>query len=106
MFFSRKKKNFNALPELGSLAGWTLILQRFLPALRRNGSGERALEHLDSLTLTAQSSLALVRWRDQTLLLGVTPQGISLLIQDEKPNQSVRQIANAVQTASSEERGR
>ena len=106
MFFSRKKKNLNMVSELGSLAGWTLILQRFLPAFRRHGSGERALEHLDSLALTAQSSLALVRWRDQTLLLGVTSQGISLLIQDEKPNQSVRQTANAVQTASSQEYGR
>ena len=102
MFF-RKKRNFPVVPEIGSLAGWNLILQRFVPALRRHGSGERALEHLDSLALTAQSSLALVRWRDQTLLLGVTPQGISLLIQDGEPKQSAtHQTTNAAQTSSKE----
>jgi flagellar biogenesis protein FliO len=38
-----------------------------------------ALEHLGSLPLTAQSSLALVRLQDETLLLGITPQTITLL---------------------------
>ena len=107
MFFSRKKKSPTALAELGSLSGWSVILQRFLPTLRRRASGERALEHLDSLALTAKSSLALVRWRDQTLLLGVTPQGISLLIQNEEPKQPAsHRSANTAESLSSKELGR
>lgn len=82
MIFARKRFA-NALPEFGPIAGWSLLLQRFIPALRRRASANGALEHLGSLALTAQSSLALVRWRDQTLLLGITPQGISLLTQGE-----------------------
>jgi flagellar biogenesis protein FliO len=38
-----------------------------------------ALEHLGTLPLTAQSSLALVRLHDETLLLGITPQSIKVL---------------------------
>jgi len=54
------------------------VLGRFLPAW----TGRRAvgaLEHLGSLPLTAQSSLALVRLHDETLLLGITPQNIRVL---------------------------
>lgn len=77
------KKLAHPLPQFGAITSWSLLLQRFIPALRRRASANGALEHLGSLALTAQSSLALVRWRDQTLLLGITPQGISLLTQGE-----------------------
>jgi len=53
--------------------------QRLLPALSRRAIAGNALEHLGSLPLTAQSSLALVRLHGETLLLGVTPQNITLL---------------------------
>jgi len=53
--------------------------QRIMPALRRRAIAGNALEHLGSLPLTAQSSLALVRLHNETLLLGVTAQNISLL---------------------------
>ena len=85
MFSLLKKSPARALPEFGGLAGWSDILRRFMPALRRRACADGTLEHLGSLALTAQASLALVRWRDRTLLLGVTPQGISLLTQGEEP---------------------
>ena len=61
------------------LSGCAALLQRLMPALRRRGNLGNALEHLGSLPLTAQSSLALVRLQDETLLLGITPQSITLL---------------------------
>ena len=85
MFSLLKKSSATVLPQFGGLAGWSHILRRFLPALRRRACADGALEHLGSLALTANASLALVRWRDRTLLLGVTPQGISLLTQGEEP---------------------
>ena len=88
MFSLLKKSSARALPEFGGLAGWSHILRQCIPALRRRASAGGGLEHLGSLALTAQASLALVRWRDRTLLLGVTPQGISLLTQGEEPTSS------------------
>jgi len=61
------------------LSGYAALLQRLVPALRRRGNLGNALEHLGSLPLTAQSSLALVRLQGETLLLGITPQSITLL---------------------------
>lgn len=55
------------------------LWQRIVPALRRRAVAGNALEHLGSLPLTAQSSLALVRLHGETLLLGVTAQSITLL---------------------------
>jgi flagellar biogenesis protein FliO len=43
------------------------------------------LEHLGTMPLTAQSSLALVRLNGETLLLGITPQNISLLAKGNDP---------------------
>jgi len=65
--------------DAGGLSGYAALLQRLLPALRRRGNLGNALEHLGSLPLTAQSSLALVRLQGETLLLGITPQSITLL---------------------------
>lgn len=64
-----------ANPSAACAALW----QRLLPALRRRSVAGNALEHLASLPLTAQSSLALVRFQGETLLLGVTGQNITLL---------------------------
>jgi flagellar biogenesis protein FliO len=61
------------------LSGYAALLQRLVPALRRRGNLGNALEHLGTLPLTAQSSLALVRLHGETLLLGITPQHITLL---------------------------
>ena len=37
------------------------------------------------MPLTAQSSLAVVRLHDETLLLGITPQSITLLAKGNEP---------------------
>jgi len=67
------------------LSSYAALLQRLMPALRRRGNLGNALEHLGSLALTAQSSLALVRLQDETLLLGITPQSITLLTKTSAP---------------------
>ncbi len=54
-------------------------LRRIVPSLRRRAVLNGMLEHLGSLPLTAHSSLALVRLHNETLLLGITPQSITLL---------------------------
>ena len=54
-------------------------LRRLLSPLGRHAKTAGALEHLASLPLTAQSSLALVRLHKETLLLGITPQSVTLL---------------------------
>lgn len=60
-------------------SAWAALWQRIMPALRRRAIAGNALEHLGSLPLTAQASLALVRLHGETLLLGVTAQNITLL---------------------------
>jgi len=73
------KNSLQGRQDGGGLSGYAALLQRLVPALRRRGNLGNALEHLGSLPLTAQSSLALVRLQDETLLLGITPQSITLL---------------------------
>jgi flagellar biogenesis protein FliO len=64
---------------LVGLATWCAGFCRVLPRLRRRSALDGAIEHLESLPLTAHSSLALVRFYNDTLLLGITPQSITLL---------------------------
>jgi Flagellar biosynthesis protein, FliO len=59
--------------------GLSAFLKRLMPLLTRRNTGAKTLEHLESLPLTAQSSLALIRLYDETLLLGITPHSITLL---------------------------
>lgn len=61
------------------LARLCAFFRRVFPSLGRRSAFGGALEHLGSLPLTAHSSLALVRLYKETLLLGVTPQSITLL---------------------------
>jgi flagellar biogenesis protein FliO len=61
------------------LAGLGALFHRVFPNLGRRSAFGGALEHLGSLPLTAHSSLALVRLYKETLLLGITPQSITLL---------------------------
>ncbi len=65
--------------NLVGLASLCAIFRRVFPSLRRRSAFNGALEHLGSLPLTAHSSLALVRLYKETLLLGITPQSITLL---------------------------
>jgi flagellar biogenesis protein FliO len=59
------------------LAG--MIAVRVAPLLAQKGRTDRLLKHLGTLSLTPQCSVALVRVGRETLVLGVTPQNVSLL---------------------------
>lgn len=58
---------------LGAFFHW------LIPALSRQRTIGNALVHLGTLPLTAQCCLSLVRLHDETLLLGITPQNITVL---------------------------
>lgn len=55
------------------------LLRRIFSGLGRRSAVGGALEHVGSLPLTAHASLALVRMREEMLLLGITAHGITLL---------------------------
>lgn len=60
-------------------SSFSATVQRLIPSLARRKGAAHHLEHLETLPLTANSSVALIRAGKETLLLGITPQGISLL---------------------------
>ena len=68
------------------IASWSALWRSLWQALSRRSATRGALEHLGSLPLTAQSSLALVRLDKETLLLGISPQGITLLTKTREQN--------------------
>jgi flagellar biogenesis protein FliO len=72
-------------PFLG-LTRWCAGFQRLFPSLRRRSALDGVLEHLGNLPLTAHASLALVRLHKDTLLLGITPQSITLLSKGVDPS--------------------
>jgi flagellar biogenesis protein FliO len=74
--------NRRSLAAERKVLGWHRLgtfFQWLIPALSPRRSISNALVHLGTLPLTAQSSLSLVRLHDETLLLGITPQSITLL---------------------------
>ena len=77
--FQLLRKNGQALGyDFKGLSGLSMIFSRLIPSLGRRVSAG-ALELVGTLPLTAQSSLALVRLHDETLLLGITAQNVTLL---------------------------
>ena len=84
-------KRGNKAPNMQTTGLGVLIecVRRLMPTFGRRVYAGSALEHLASLPLTAQSSLALVRLHKETLLLGITPQSITLLTkaQEKEPGQ-------------------
>jgi hypothetical protein len=99
MFGSPKKNPFATHDAWTGIAGLTAFIRRIVPALARRSSAAGALEHLGSLPLTAHSSLALVRLNKQTLLLGITPQGITLLSKDGGERGSPRRPGSKISGA-------
>jgi flagellar biogenesis protein FliO len=71
--FIRSRLGF---PDLNSLSD---VIGRWLPFAGRRSGVATALQHLGTLPLTTQSSLALVRVYKETLVLGITPHSITLL---------------------------
>jgi flagellar biogenesis protein FliO len=64
-------------PLLDFTAGAQSIM-RWLSLTRRR-SAKRSLQLLESVPLTAQASIALVRFESETLVLGVTPRSVTVL---------------------------
>ena len=64
---------------LSSLFGGVFFLRRLAPHIMQRYQTAEALQHLGLLTLTPQCSVALVRARQDILVLGLTPQTVTLL---------------------------
>lgn len=64
-----------ALPDF---AGAVQSIMRRL-SLPKQRAGEKALELLETVSVSAQASVVLIRFKQETLVLGVTPQNVSVL---------------------------
>lgn len=73
-----------ALPDF---AGATQCLIRWL-SLPKRRAGEQSLQLLESVPLTTQASVALIRFERETLVLGVTPQNVRVLARSASPGAS------------------
>jgi len=104
MFASLKKHSTPTHDGWSAIAGLAAFIRRIVPALARRSAVAGSLEHLGSLPLTAHSSLALVRLNKQTLLLGITPQGITLLTKGGVQAGSARRGCSKSTPARSERR--
>jgi flagellar biogenesis protein FliO len=71
--FSRSSFVFSEAINLSSLVG------RWLPFAARRSAIGASLQHIATLPLTPQSSVALIRVYDETLVLGITAQRVTLL---------------------------
>jgi flagellar biogenesis protein FliO len=78
--FTRSRLGF---PDLNSLSD---VIGRWLPFAGRRSRLGTAVQHLGTLPLTTQSSLALVRVYKETLVLGITPQSVTLLAKADADN--------------------
>jgi flagellar biogenesis protein FliO len=70
-----------ALPDF---AGLVRSFLRWL-SVQRRPAGQASLQLLESVSLGAETSIALVRFEREALVLGVTPQSVTLLIRRESP---------------------
>jgi flagellar biogenesis protein FliO len=78
--FQLVKKNLEGLSRAGSgPSRLNALFSHLIPALGRRALLGGALEHLGTLPLTGQASLAVVRMYDEVLLLGITSQSVTLL---------------------------
>jgi flagellar biogenesis protein FliO len=67
------------LVVLCSFLGIALLARRFMPQLVQRYQPGGALQQLGLLTLTPHCSVALIRAGQETLVLGLTPQAVTLL---------------------------
>jgi flagellar biogenesis protein FliO len=71
----------NALPDF---AGLVHSFIRWLSVPRRP-AGKLSLQLLESVSLSAETSIALVGFEREVLLLGVTPHNVTVLVRRESP---------------------
>ena len=78
--FDRNNRNFTncrvGFPNLATLGD---VIGRWLPFASHRSTAGAALQHLGTLPLSTQSSLALVRVYNETLVLGITAHSVTLL---------------------------
>ncbi len=79
MFNSIRNKLVRPSAGVSGLSGLGILARRFLPLFSRRSSDPSSLQHLGTLPLTPQCSVALVRIREETLVLGITAQSVTLL---------------------------
>lgn len=70
-----------------TLPDFTGVVQSFLRrlSLPKGPAGEASLQLLESVSLGAEASIALIRFEREALVLGVTPQSVTLLVRREAP---------------------
>jgi flagellar biogenesis protein FliO len=80
MMFGQRYRNLTGsrpgFPDLTVLGD---VIGRWFRLAGRRSTAGAALQHLGTLPLTTQSSLALVRVYKETLVLAITPQSVTLL---------------------------
>jgi flagellar biogenesis protein FliO len=69
---------------LPNLATQVQSFVRWLSSPRR-AAGAPSLQLLESVSLTADTSIALVRFERELLMIGVTPQNVTVLVRRESP---------------------
>jgi flagellar biogenesis protein FliO len=78
---------------LPTFAGLVQSFVRWLSLPKRPG-GAPSLQLLESVSLTADTSIALVRFEREILMIGVTPQNVTVLVRRESPVASGETQAN------------
>ena len=96
MFALNRNKYRRASFAAKAGSGLSVLLDRLMRPLARRSIVGGCLELLGTLPLTAQSSLALVRFHNETLLLGITPNQIAVLT---KNHSEAKADAKGSQTA-------
>jgi flagellar biogenesis protein FliO len=84
MFHRYVTRPKTALPDF---AGAAQCLIRWL-SLPKRRAGEQSLQLLESVPLTTQVSVALIRFERETLVLGVTPKNVRVLARSAAPGAS------------------
>jgi flagellar biogenesis protein FliO len=78
---------------LFNFPGLLQSLMRWL-SLPRRPAGERSLQLLETISLSADASIALVRFEREILAVGVTPQNMTVLVRREPASASGEARAN------------
>ena len=88
MFSMFHRQTIRQQVALPNFAGVAQSIISWLAAPTRRASA-RSLQVLESVALTPHASLALVRIENDTLVLGVTAQGITVLTKSESVKDAV-----------------
>jgi flagellar biogenesis protein FliO len=79
--------------SLSGLAATAQFLIRWVSMSKRS-SEKPVLQILERVSLTPHTSLALVRFEEETLVLGVTPQNVSVLARSANASGNTQSVGN------------